>query len=61
MEELEQLPDEVYVQQIGIPSFENLASIMQINEERSWMTPYLEYLKIKKITRRQSRSSLNCN
>lgn len=41
VEELEQLPDEVYVQQIGAPTLEKPTPIMQIDEEQSWMTPYL--------------------
>lgn len=48
-EELEQFPDELYVQQIGIPTFEKSASIIKTNEERSWMSPFIEYLKIGKL------------
>lgn len=49
MEELEQLQNEVYIQQICIPTFKKSASIMQIDEQQSWISLYIEYLKAGKF------------
>lgn len=46
---LEQFSDEVYVQQKCTLTFEKPASIMKIDEEQSWMSPYIEYLEARKL------------
>ncbi|XP_043812734.1 uncharacterized protein LOC122723698 [Manihot esculenta] len=48
-EELEQLPDEVYIQHINTPAYEKPAMVMEIREGENWMTPYLEYLEKGKL------------
>ncbi|XP_043806645.1 uncharacterized protein LOC122721793 [Manihot esculenta] len=48
-EELEQLPDEVYIQYINTPAFDKANTIMEIEKRRNWMTPYLEYLEKGKL------------
>ncbi|XP_021629005.1 uncharacterized protein LOC110627076 [Manihot esculenta] len=48
-EELEQLPDEVYVQHVSIPTYEWSVTVLEVEEWKSWMTPYLEYLEKGKL------------
>ncbi|XP_021592040.1 uncharacterized protein LOC110599777 [Manihot esculenta] len=48
-EELEQLPNEVYIQHINTPAFDKTNAIMPVEEGQSWMTPYLEYLEKGKL------------
>ncbi|XP_021602516.1 uncharacterized protein LOC110607641 [Manihot esculenta] len=48
-EELEQLPDKVYIQHINTPAYEKTAMVMEIREGENWMTPYLEYLEKGKL------------
>ncbi|XP_021621411.1 uncharacterized protein LOC110621436 [Manihot esculenta] len=48
-EELEQLPDKVYIQHISAPAFEKANTVMEIEEKRNWMTPYLDYLEKGKL------------
>ncbi|XP_043809522.1 uncharacterized protein LOC110605970 [Manihot esculenta] len=48
-EELEQLPNEVYIQHLSTPAFDKTDTIMQIGEGKNWMTPYLEYLEKEKL------------
>ncbi|XP_043811565.1 uncharacterized protein LOC122723477 [Manihot esculenta] len=48
-EELEQLPDEVYIQHISTPAFDKTATVMQVEQGQSWMIPYLEYLEKGKL------------
>ncbi|XP_021602300.1 uncharacterized protein LOC110607485 [Manihot esculenta] len=48
-EELEQLPDEVYIQHISIPAFDKTDTVMQVEQGQNWMTPYLEYLEKGKL------------
>ncbi|XP_021629658.1 uncharacterized protein LOC110627616 [Manihot esculenta] len=42
--------------QIDILTLKKPTSIMQIDEERSWMTPYLEYLKARKLLEDKAKS-----
>ncbi|XP_043809729.1 uncharacterized protein LOC122723055 [Manihot esculenta] len=48
-EELEQLPNEVYIEHISTPVFDKADSVMEIEEGQNWMTPYLEYLERGKL------------
>ncbi|XP_043816085.1 uncharacterized protein LOC122724620 [Manihot esculenta] len=48
-EELEQLPDEVYIQHMNAPTYGKPAMIMEIGEGENWMAPYLEYLEKGKL------------
>ncbi|XP_043818212.1 uncharacterized protein LOC122725251 [Manihot esculenta] len=48
-EELEQLPDKVYIQYISTLAFDKADTIMEIKEKRNWMTSYLEYLERGKL------------
>ncbi|XP_021598923.2 uncharacterized protein LOC110604950 [Manihot esculenta] len=48
-EELKQLPDEVYIQYVNTPAFDKASTVMEIEEGRNWMTPYLEYLEKGKL------------
>ncbi|XP_043815322.1 uncharacterized protein LOC122724430 [Manihot esculenta] len=47
-EELEQLPNEVYIQHVHIPAFEKANIVMEVKGQ-NWMTPYLEYLEKGKL------------
>ncbi|XP_043805252.1 uncharacterized protein Mb2253c-like [Manihot esculenta] len=47
--ELEQLPDEVYIQHVNIPAFGKANAMMEVEEGQNWMTPYLEYLERGKL------------
>ncbi|XP_043811052.1 uncharacterized protein LOC122723320 [Manihot esculenta] len=48
-EELEQLPDEVYIQYVSTPAFNKTVTVFQVEQNQTWMTPYLEYLKTEKL------------
>ncbi|XP_021616631.1 uncharacterized protein LOC110617941 [Manihot esculenta] len=48
-EELEQLPDEVYIQHVNIPTFDKANIVMEVEEGQNWMIPYLEYLERGKL------------
>ncbi|XP_043816626.1 uncharacterized protein LOC122724822 [Manihot esculenta] len=48
-EELEQLPDEVYIQHVHTPAFQKINTVMKIEVGQNWMIPYLEYLEKGKL------------
>ncbi|XP_043812740.1 uncharacterized protein LOC110608389 [Manihot esculenta] len=48
-EEVEHLPDEVYIQHVSAPAFDKGNAIMEVEEGRNWMTPYLDYLERGKL------------
>ncbi|XP_043807314.1 uncharacterized protein LOC122721960 [Manihot esculenta] len=43
--ELEQLPDDVYIQHVHTPAFEKASTVLQVELSSNWMTPYLMYLE----------------
>ncbi|XP_043815293.1 uncharacterized protein LOC122724412 [Manihot esculenta] len=48
-EELEQLPDEVYIQYVSTPAFNKTINVFQVEQNQNWTIPYLEYLEKGKL------------
>ena len=44
-EELEQLPDEVYIQHVRTPAFKKANTTLQVEQSLTWISPYLKYLE----------------